>query len=419
MNNLLSNRNRKNKNTTNYNRRICVLGGGFGGLYTALELCKFAQFHHSNYEIILIEKKERFLFTPLLYEVVTGELLDWEVAPSYQKLLADSPVKFYQAEIENVDLEQKLINLENGEILNYDYLVLAVGKETRLDILPGAAEYAQTFRSLADAERLKEKLIILETSDISIIKIAVAGAGPNGVEIACKLADRLGKKGEIHLIDRGNEILKTLPKSCQTASYRALLKRNVQIHLHTSLERIKADEIIINYQGKTERLSTDLVLWTGGNQSIQWVKELSCQHNQYGQLIATPTLQIAEYPEVFVLGDLAEIRDKKGKISPTTAQAAFQQAPRAAKNIWAKITGKKLKSFSYLHLGEMLTLGVKNAVVFSFGITLDGKLAGIIRRGVYIQRLPTLKHKLQVAKRWIFGGKKNKCSRKDAKTQRE
>jgi NADH dehydrogenase len=405
MNHLLNKKNCKNKNTTtNYKRRICILGGGFGGLYTALELGKFSQLY-SDYEIILIEKKERFLFTPLLYEVVTGELLDWEVAPSYHKLLAGSPVNFYQGEIENVNLDQKLVNLGNGEVLNYDYLVLAVGKETHLDIVPGAAEYAQTFRSLEDAEQLKAKLRILENSDIAIIKIAVAGAGPNGVEIACKLADRLGKRGEIHLIDRGDEILKTLPQSCKTKSYRALLKRSVQIHLNTSLEEIKSHHVIINHQNQTEKIATDLVLWTGGNQSIQWVKELNCQHNQYGQIIATPTLEIGEYPGVFVLGDIAEIRSKNGKISPTTAQAAFQQAPRTAKNILAKIRGRKLKAFSYLHLGEMLTLGVKNAVVFSFGITLDGKLADIIRRGVYIQRLPTLKHKLQVAKRWIFGGR--------------
>ncbi|NET00660.1 MAG: NAD(P)/FAD-dependent oxidoreductase [Sphaerospermopsis sp. SIO1G2] len=403
MNKLLSDGNQKNKHTTNYKQRICILGGGFGGLYTALELGKFPQFKHSDYEIILIEKKENFLFTPLLYEVVTGELKPWEVAPSYQKLLADSPAKFYRAEIQNVDLEQKLVSLENGDILNYDYLVLAVGKETKLDIVAGAAEYAQTFRSLEDAEILQTKLQSLEISTIPKIRVAIAGAGPNGVEIACKLADRLGKRGEIHLIDRGDEILKTLPQGCKVASYRALLKRDVQIHLNTSVKSIKSQEIVIENQNQIEKIPTELVLWTGGNQSIQWVKELNCQHNEYGQIIANSTLQMPTYPEVFVLGDLAEIRNKKGKILPTTAQAAFQQAPNVAKNIFAKIKGKRLKPFRYLYLGEMLTLGVKNALVFSFGITLNGKLASIIRRGVYIQRLPTLKHKMQVAKRWILG----------------
>ncbi len=394
----------KQRSVSNYYPvRICILGGGFGGLYTALELGKFAECPY-KYEITLVEKRNNFLFTPLLYEVVTGELHSWEVAPSYHKLLVDSNAKFYQGEVQGVDLEQKLVSLQNGEILTYDYLVLAVGKETRLDVVPGATEYAQTFRSLADAECLKERLRFLEASDIPVIHIAIAGAGPNGVEIACKLADRLKERGEIHLIDRGNEILKTFSQASRTASYRALVKRGVVINLNTNIEAIKSNKIIINHQGKTHKLETDLVLWTGGNQSIQWVKNLNCQHNQQGELIATPTLQLAGYPNVFVLGDLAEIRDVKGNESPTTAQAAFQQAPCAARNIWAKITGRKLKSFSYLHLGEMLTLGIKNAVIYSFGITLDGNLAGIIRTGVYIQRLPTLKHKIQVAKRWIFGG---------------
>ncbi|WP_016950947.1 NAD(P)/FAD-dependent oxidoreductase [Anabaena sp. PCC 7108] len=390
--------------------RICILGGGFGGLYTALQLGKFAKCPY-KYEITLVEQRDHFVFTPLLYEVVTGELHDWEVAPAYKKLLAGSSAKFYQAEIQGVDLEQKLVNLQNGEIVNYDYLVLSVGKETRLDVVPGALEYAQTFRTLADAECLKKRLLFLEASDIPVIRIAIAGAGPNGVEIACKLADRLKKRGEIHLIDRGNEILKTFSQSSRTVSYRALLKRGVQINLNTNIEAINFNKIIINSQDKTRHIETDLVLWTGGNQSIQWIKELNCQHNQQGQLIAKPTLQLTGYPHVFVLGDLAEIRDIKGNESPATAQAAFQQAPRAARNIWAKITGRKLKSFSYLHLGEMLTLGIKNAVVYSFGITLHGNLAGIIRTGVYIQRLPTLKHKLEVAKRWIVRGMKKLLQR--------
>ncbi|MGM3304674.1 NAD(P)/FAD-dependent oxidoreductase [Anabaena sp. WFMT] len=393
----------KSKLKQPYPLRICILGGGFGGLYTALELGKIAQIRQPDYEITLIEKREHFLFTPLLYEVVTGELHNGEIAPSYKKLLSDSQAKFYQAEIQGVDLEKQLVNLQNGEILTYDYLVLAVGKETRLDVVPGATEYARTFRTLADAEDLKKQLQFLEASNIPLIRIAIAGAGPNGVEIACKLADRLKKRGEIRLIDRGNEILKTFSKGSRTASYRALVKRGVRIELDTNIEAIKPDTIIVNHQGKTHKFQTDLVLWTGGNQSIEWVKNLNCQHNQQGQLIATPTLQLAGYPNVFVLGDLAEIRDIQGNQTPATAQAAFQQAPCAARNIWAKITGRKLKPFSYLHLGEMLTLGIKNAVVYSFGITLDGNLARIIRRGVYIQRLPTLKHKLQVAKRWIFG----------------
>lgn len=381
--------------------RICILGGGFGGLYTALAL---GQKRSPNYKITVVEQRNHFLFTPLLYELITGELHSWEVAPSYQKLLKSTNVNLCQEEIQNVDLKQKLVSLSNGEKLSYDYLVLAVGKETRLDVVPGALEYAQTFRTLADVEHLKERLRFLEASDRPVIRVAIAGAGPNGVELACKLADRLKNRGEIRLINRGDEILKTFSPGSRNAAYRALAKRGVQIELKTSIEAIDSDAITLNTQDKIRQLHTDLVLWTGGNQSIGWVRELDCQQNQQGQLITTPTLQLVDHPDVFVLGDMAEIRDAQGKQTPATAQSAFQQAPCAARNLWAILRNRRLKSFRYLHLGEMLTLGTNNAVISSFGITLDGHLARIIRRGVYIQRLPTLKHRLQVAIRWLVSG---------------
>ncbi|QLE56271.1 NAD(P)/FAD-dependent oxidoreductase [Nostoc sp. TCL26-01] len=383
--------------------RICILGGGFGGLYTALALSKFGKLPSVKYEITLVEQRDHFLFTPLLYEVVTGELQAWEIAPDYKKLLANTNVQFCQTEIQGVDLKQQLVQLDN-RTLTYDYLVLAVGKQTWLDGVPGAKEYAQTFRTLADAEHLKEKLRFLAVSNRSVISVGIVGAGPNGVELACKLADRLKHRGKIHLIDRGDGILKTFSQGSQVAAYRALAKRGVHLELDTSIEAIAPDAITLNTQGNTRKLKTDLVLWTAGNQSIPWICELDCQHNPQGLLITSPTLQLVEYPNVLVLGDLADIRDHRGNPIPATAQVAFQQAPHAARNLWAMLRGRPLKSFRYLHLGEMLTLGTNNAVVSSFGITIDGHLGRIIRRGVYIQRLPTFKHQLQVAMRWLING---------------
>lgn len=384
--------------------RICILGGGFGGLYTALALGKFSQLRSPQYEITMVEARQHFLFTPLLYEVVTGELQPWEVAPTYEKLLANTPIQWCQTEIHNVDLKQQLVRLANDRILTYDYLVLAVGKQAVLDAVPGAREYAHTFRTLADAQSLKEKLRFLELSTRKFIQIAIVGAGPNGVELACKLADRLGHRGKIHLIDRGNEVLKTFSGGSQVASYRALVKRGVQLQLNTNIQAIAPDTITLAASGKIQQLPTDLVLWTAGNQSIPWVCELDCQHNPQGQLITTPTLQLVDYPNVFVLGDLADIRDPQGNQAPATAQAAFQQAPHTARNLWAILTNHRLKPFRYLHLGEMLTLGTNNAVVASFGMTIDGNLARIIRRAVYIHRLPTGKHQLQVAICWLVNG---------------
>jgi NADH dehydrogenase len=381
--------------------RICILGGGFGGLYTALYLHRLRRLKSENCQITLVEQKDHFLFTPLLYELVTGELQTWEIAPSFEKLLGPTNIQFCQEIIEGVDLETHQVKLQSGTQLAYDYLVLAVGGQTHLNGIPGASAYAIPFRTLADTQRLKEQLRFLEGSDRTRIRVAIVGGGPNGVELAGKIADRLGERGEVRLIDRGKEILKTFSPSSRAAAHRALKARRVQIDLETSIEAIEPDQITLVQENQITNFPVDLVLWTAGTRSIEWVRNLACRHNDQGQLLSLPTLQLVDYPEVFALGDLAEIKDARGKPVPATAQAAFQQAACAAWNLKAALTGRPLRRFRYLHLGEMLTLGTNAAAVSSFGISLEGFLACLTRRLVYLQRLPTLRHRLQVLWHWL------------------
>lgn len=378
--------------------RICILGGGFGGLYTALSLRRFPLLKSENYQITLVEQRDRFLFTPLLYELVTGELQPWEIAPSYEKLLSSSNIEFRQEKIRGVDLAARLVKLQSGDRLTYDYLVLAVGGETRLAEIPGAADYAYPFRTLADAERLQAQLRSLEISDRKRIRVAIAGGGPSGVELAGKLADRLQERGSVLLIERGAQILKNFSSPVRTAAYRALRERRVRVELETSIADIGRDRITLDRAGQVNTLPVDLVLWTAGTQPVEWVHALACQHNSQGQLLALPTLQLVGYPEVFALGDLADIQNARGRGVPATAQAAYQQADCAARNLWAVLRGRPLKHFRYLHLGDMLTLGMNAAVVSSFGLNLEGPLAAIARQAVYLQRLPTLRHRLQVVR---------------------
>ena len=143
-----------------------------------------------------------------------------------------------------------------------------------------------------------------------------------------------------------------------------------------------------------------MVIWVAGTQSKPLIKSLNCQQNTSGKLLVHPTLQLMDYTEVFALGDLAEITNKQIEI-PATAQAAYQQANCVAKNIAATIQGKPLKSFKYLHLGDMLTLGRRTAIISSYGINISGQLGGIMRRLAYIFRLPTMRHRLQVLRNFV------------------
>jgi len=381
--------------------RICILGGGFGGLYTALRLSQLPFPKAEKPEIVLVDRRDRFLFVPLLYELLTNELQTWEIAPPFTELLENTGVRFCQGTVSGIDIETKRVQLHDGPEFACDRLVLALGGETPLDMVNGAVEYAYSFRTLKDAYRLEERLRFLEAKNTDKIRVAIVGAGYSGVELACKLADRLGEKGRVRLVEQSDMMLRTSPEFNRDAARKALEKRQVWIDLETSVDSIGSDTISLMYKGQLDILPVDIVLWTVGTQVSQAVRSLPLKQNQRGQLITTPTLQIVDRPDIFALGDIAECHDASGQKLPTTAQVAFQQADYTAWNIWASLTGRPLLPFRYQPLGEMMTLGIDNATLAGLGIQLDGQLAHIARRLAYLYRMPTFDHQVKVGFNWI------------------
>ena len=381
--------------------RICILGGGFGGLYTALRLSQLPWNTPQKPEIILVDQRDRFLFSPLLYELITGELETWEIAPPFTELLANTNVRFHQAQVDTIDIQGKTVQFKDAPSLSYDYLVLAMGGETPMDMVPGTAEYAIPFRTIADAYQLEERLRELEQSNVDKIRVAIVGAGYSGVELACKVAERLGERGRLRLIEVSNQILRNSPDFNRETATKALTDRGVWIDLETRVESIGPDTITLDYKGKADTLPVDVVLWTVGTKVVDAVQNLPIKHNARGQVVITPTLQVVDHPEIFALGDLADCHDADGQTVPGTAQAAFQQAEYAGWNIWAMITDRALLPFRYSALGEMMTLGTDNATLAGMGIKLDGSIAHIARRLIYLYRMPTLDHQIKVGLNWI------------------
>jgi NADH dehydrogenase len=381
--------------------RICILGGGFGGLYTALRLSQLPWEKSERPEIVLVDQSDRFLFSPLLYELLTSELQTWEIAPPFQELLYNTGVRFCQGIVAGINIDERRVHLQDGPEIPYDRLVLALGGETPLDLVQGATSYAFPFRTVADAYRLEERLRVLEESETDKIRVAIVGAGYSGVELACKLADRLGERGRLRLVELTDQILHTSPEFNRTAATKALEARGVWIDLETKVESIGSDTMALEYKNQVDTIPVDLVIWTVGTRVAPVVRTLPLKQNQRGQLTTTPTLQVVDHPEVFALGDLADCRDAEGQQVPTTAQAAFQQAEYAGWNLWASLTGRPLLPFHYQHLGEMMTLGTDNATFTGLGIKLDGPLAYVARRLAYLYRMPTLDHQLKVGFNWI------------------
>lgn len=383
-------------------KRICILGGGFGGLYTALALDRLPWMSQERPEIVLVDQRDRFVFLPLLYELVTGELESWEVAPPYAELLTDTNIRFHQAEVSKINITPAEVQLADGATLAYDYLVLALGGKARLDIVPGAETYAIPFHDITHAYRLEEALRALEQSPADKIRVAIAGAGYSGIELACKLADRLGQRGRVRLIDICEDILLSAPEFNRDAARKALSDRGVWLDLETAVTEVGENTISLKYREMVDTIPAEIVLWTVGTRVAEQVRSLPIPKNQRDQVRVEPTLQVIDHPNIFALGDLADCKDAEGQQVPTTAQAAFQQADYTAWNLWASITGDRpLLPFRYQHLGEMMALGTDNATLTGLGFKLDGTAAYVARRLAYLYRMPTLGHQIRVGLNWI------------------
>jgi demethylphylloquinone reductase len=381
--------------------RICILGGGFGGLYTALRLSELPWENSQKPEIVLVDRSDRFLFSPLLYELLTGELQTWEIAPPFEELLQGTGIRFCQSIVSEIDIDRRSVHLHDGPELSYDRLLLALGGETPLDIVTGATSYAYPFRSITDVYRLEERLRVLEESETDKIRVAIVGGGYSGVELACKLADRLGERGRFRLIELSDQILRTSPEFNRQAATKALEERGVFIDLETKVESIGLDSISLEYKSQIDTIPVDLVIWTVGTRVSPVVRNLPVKQNQRGQISITSALQVEDRAEIFAVGDLADCYDAEGQQVPATAQAAFQQADYAAWNIWATLTNRPLLPFRYQYLGEMMTLGKDNATLTGLGVKLDGSLAYVARRLAYLYRLPTLDQKFKVGFNWL------------------
>ncbi|USR89329.1 NAD(P)/FAD-dependent oxidoreductase [Phormidium yuhuli AB48] len=387
---------------TDAQNRICILGGGFGGLYTALKLAQFPWESSMQPEILLIDRSDRFVFAPLLYELVTDELQSWEIAPPFVELLANTSIQFRQADVEDINPETQQVSLVGGDRLNTDRLVLALGGETPLNDIPGVADHAIPFRTVSDAYQVRQRLQNLEASDADKIRIAIVGGGYSGVEIACKLADRLGNRGRIRIVERNDTVLRHSPEFNRNAGQRALSDRGIWTDLETDVVSLSENSISLRYRGQIDEIPVDLVLWTVGTQVAPVVKKLPVPRGDRGKIQVNSHLQVIDHPHIFALGDLADLHDAEGQTIPATAQAAFQQADYTAWNLWASLTHRPLLPFRYQNLGEMMTLGIDNATLSGLGLSLDGPLAHIARRLIYLYRLPTLEHQVKVGFNWML-----------------
>ena len=255
--------------------RIVIVGGGFGGLFTALELAGAGS-------VTLISDEDHFLFTPMLYEYLSGEVEEWHIAPKYRELL-DENIRLVQGAVANIDLTQKRVTVEaSGEPIEYDILVLAVGGVTNYAGVPGAEEFAIPFRKIAHADLLRNRMVAaldhvppnLPPQDTRrALTFAVAGAGASGVELSTKMADllrdafeRRALTGEprVLVIEMGQKIVPGMGDAIREIVTEALTESRVEVHTLTRVVRITQNTVTVEHNGAQTDIETAAVVWTGG-----------------------------------------------------------------------------------------------------------------------------------------------------------
>jgi NADH dehydrogenase len=393
--------------------RIVILGGGFGGLFTALELAGAA-------DVTLVTEVDHFLFTPMLYEYVSGEVEAWHIAPRYNELLDDN-VRVVQSAVTGVDLKSQSISLANQQTLNYDVLVLALGGITNYVGVEGAEEFSIPFRKLQHADDLRRLMVAtldrippdMPPQDVRReLTFAVVGAGASGCELSTKMADlltdafkRRALNGEprVVLIELSDRVVPGMGDQIREFVDDALHQSRVEVHTQTRVVKVTAGGITFEHDGTEESLKTAAVVWTGGVKMNPVIEHLDAEKNKRGLLIVKPTLQLSQHVNVFALGDIAFYPDATPTLAGT-AQLAFQQASLAGSNIKAYLEGKEMKTKHFEELGEAISLGTERAAVLTGGKAFGGALARQARFALYTSRLPTWHHRLRVGASWFFEG---------------
>jgi demethylphylloquinone reductase len=393
---------------------VVVLGGGFGGLFTALELA-------GHTDVTLVTEADHFLFTPMLYEYLSGEVEAWHIAPKYSELVDDN-IAVITDSVSKIDLTNQSISLgDHSRDLSYDELVVAVGGVTNYVGVPGAEEFSIPFRQIEHADRLRSRMVAAldrvppDTAPQDVrrnLTFAVVGAGASGCELSTKMADLLADavkrralRGEprVMVIEMGDKVVPGMGDEIRHFVEDALRQSRVEVHTSTRVVNVTADGVTFEHDGKEEHMTAAGVVWTGGVKMRPLIEDLDVEKNKRGLLSIKPTLQLVSHDNVFALGDIAYFADATPTLAGT-AQLAFQQASLAATNVRALISGKKLQTKKFEELGEALSLGTERAAVLAGGKAFGGALARQARFALYTSRLPTWHHRLKVGASWFFEG---------------
>lgn len=396
--------------------RIVIVGGGFGGAYTARHLDRWVA--GTKADVTLVSRDNYFLMTPLLFEAGSGALDFRHTVNPLRPLL--SKVRFVHAAVDRVDLAGRVVHAGTAEgdryELPYDHLVLALGQRTDTTRIPGS-EHALPFKAVPDAVRLYSRVVeSFERADAAAdaaarrkeLTFVVVGGGLVGVELMGELTDftdrLLGtyrnvrrEDVRLELLQRGPAVLPEMKGKLADYAADQFRRRGVNVRVNTGAERIEPDRV---HLPGGEVIEASLIVLAAGLSPNPVVAALDVPKIKGGRIQADGCLRVAGHPGVWAVGDCAAVPGPDGQPYPTLAQHAMRAAKQLAKNLCAALDGTEPQPFVYHTLGTMAALGHFRAIADLMGVKVRGVLALVVWRAYYLLATPLWGQRVRVLLDW-------------------
>lgn len=410
-------------------QRVVIVGGGFAGLYTAMDLDRTLG-HHPDLEILLIDRNNYFLFPPLLPSAATGTVESRQVTFPFRRILETTNIIFHMATVEKIDPQKRLVyttataDSKVAREVGYDYLVLCPGSTTQTFGTPGVTENAMFMRELADAMAVRDRVIgfFEQAATLSsreakeeLLRFVIVGAGPTGIEVATELHDLIyhvllnrypevdASLVDIVVVQSGDQILPGWDSGVVGLAQRQLATLRIRLILNARVAAVGPDTVVLKAGGESQTLRSRTCIWCAGVQPSPLLKHVGLTLDRSGRAAINDDLRAVGQERVFVLGDSAYLLDKKtSRPLPPLGQVAFQQGPHAARNLVRLLQGRPTQPFRYFDFGALVSVGEHYAAVRLVGINLSGFLGWLVWRALYLMKLVGISNKIRVLLDWTL-----------------